>query len=314
MAISDHDADCLQKRFMNLSRKPSMPVFTSNPTPADSMTSLVETGSYQQPSPQTSLSEAQYGGMDFSVDMEPDFSDDFDMHQSTASPRRDANWSSGPGPALHHVYLAETQQRSLAPLESSPESNCATSRDDIMIDSVPRGMQNDTDWYNVQNRRLPSPLSDTDDSSAASVSLDVCVPDMILDNGIPSRRPMWETSNETYQRGDGSWAVIGSASPVSQRGTRAAWYSDLTLDTITIGHACNHEATSDTSMQQSWHDGQSSPHSPSANRKGHARSRHTLGSPSTVPSISKTLSMGYRTDCDKCRDRVPGHYNHFLGP
>ena len=24
------------------------------------------------------------------------------------------------------------------------------------------------------------------------------------------------------------------------------------------------------------------------------------------------LVMGYRADCEKCRDKVPGHYNHFL--
>ena len=28
---------------------------------------------------------------------------------------------------------------------------------------------------------------------------------------------------------------------------------------------------------------------------------------------SKKFIMGYREDCDKCRDRVPGHMNHFLG-
>ena len=24
------------------------------------------------------------------------------------------------------------------------------------------------------------------------------------------------------------------------------------------------------------------------------------------------LSMGYRADCEKCRARVPGHYNHVI--
>ena len=24
------------------------------------------------------------------------------------------------------------------------------------------------------------------------------------------------------------------------------------------------------------------------------------------------LAMGYRADCDKCRARVPGHYNHII--
>lgn len=25
-----------------------------------------------------------------------------------------------------------------------------------------------------------------------------------------------------------------------------------------------------------------------------------------------TLSMGYRADCEKCKNKVPGHYSHFL--
>ena len=27
-----------------------------------------------------------------------------------------------------------------------------------------------------------------------------------------------------------------------------------------------------------------------------------------------TLSMGYRADCDKCKNKVPGHYSHFIAP
>lgn len=26
----------------------------------------------------------------------------------------------------------------------------------------------------------------------------------------------------------------------------------------------------------------------------------------------KTFSMGYRSDCEKCRDRVPGHFSHII--
>ncbi|KAL8715172.1 MAG: hypothetical protein Q9220_001130 [cf. Caloplaca sp. 1 TL-2023] len=35
----------------------------------------------------------------------------------------------------------------------------------------------------------------------------------------------------------------------------------------------------------------------------------------TIPPIPKgkvTISMGYRADCEKCRMKVPGHYNHFI--
>ena len=34
---------------------------------------------------------------------------------------------------------------------------------------------------------------------------------------------------------------------------------------------------------------------------------------SSIPTSGKTmLSMGYRADCEKCRTRVPGHYNHVI--
>ena len=33
----------------------------------------------------------------------------------------------------------------------------------------------------------------------------------------------------------------------------------------------------------------------------------------TEPNTNRTmLSMGYRADCEKCRTRVPGHYNHVI--
>ncbi|KAH0542825.1 hypothetical protein FGG08_002779 [Glutinoglossum americanum] len=35
--------------------------------------------------------------------------------------------------------------------------------------------------------------------------------------------------------------------------------------------------------------------------------------PAAVPGKGKlVISMGYRADCEKCRDMVPGHYSHFI--
>ena len=31
-----------------------------------------------------------------------------------------------------------------------------------------------------------------------------------------------------------------------------------------------------------------------------------------IKSEKTTLAMGYRADCEKCRARVPGHFNHFV--
>lgn len=47
-------------------------------------------------------------------------------------------------------------------------------------------------------------------------------------------------------------------------------------------------------------------------KKGHTRSRHTLNSWTQVPGMKKSFSIGFRTDCEKCRQKVPGHFNHII--
>ncbi|KAL9614923.1 MAG: hypothetical protein Q9167_000665 [Letrouitia subvulpina] len=42
------------------------------------------------------------------------------------------------------------------------------------------------------------------------------------------------------------------------------------------------------------------------------RTNRMWGSPVTSTKGKMTLSMGYRADCEKCRMKVPGHYNHFI--
>lgn len=32
----------------------------------------------------------------------------------------------------------------------------------------------------------------------------------------------------------------------------------------------------------------------------------------TLGSGKSTIAMGYRTDCEKCRASVPGHFNHVV--
>ncbi|KAL8700726.1 MAG: hypothetical protein Q9201_005295 [Fulgogasparrea decipioides] len=36
------------------------------------------------------------------------------------------------------------------------------------------------------------------------------------------------------------------------------------------------------------------------------------GGAAATPKGKMTISMGYRADCDKCRMKVPGHYNHLV--
>jgi len=43
------------------------------------------------------------------------------------------------------------------------------------------------------------------------------------------------------------------------------------------------------------------------------RQRQRSGAFISTPEAARKFSMGYRGDCQKCRDKVPGHMNHFLG-
>ena len=42
------------------------------------------------------------------------------------------------------------------------------------------------------------------------------------------------------------------------------------------------------------------------------RGQTTTTTPQSGKGEKTTLAMGYRGDCEKCRARVPGHFNHFV--
>ncbi|KAG9254718.1 uncharacterized protein F5Z01DRAFT_90707 [Emericellopsis atlantica] len=52
--------------------------------------------------------------------------------------------------------------------------------------------------------------------------------------------------------------------------------------------------------------------SPSPERRGHMRSKHTINTWTWQPGMKKSFSVGYRQDCEKCRLKVPGHFNHII--
>ncbi|KAL1301780.1 hypothetical protein AAFC00_005976 [Neodothiora populina] len=52
---------------------------------------------------------------------------------------------------------------------------------------------------------------------------------------------------------------------------------------------------------------------PSAEAMTVRKQRQRSGAFTSPREPSKKLIMGYRDDCEKCRNRVPGHMNHFLG-
>ncbi|KAB8302318.1 hypothetical protein EYC80_005751 [Monilinia laxa] len=57
-------------------------------------------------------------------------------------------------------------------------------------------------------------------------------------------------------------------------------------------------------------------------KKGHTRSKHSLrnwnGSTGDLAGnlngvgTKRSFSMGYRADCEKCRNKVPGHFSHII--
>lgn len=52
-------------------------------------------------------------------------------------------------------------------------------------------------------------------------------------------------------------------------------------------------------------------------KKGHHRSKHSVRAwvstaEERAPVMKRSFSMGYRADCEKCRQRVPGHFSHII--
>ncbi|CAG7562110.1 unnamed protein product [Fusarium equiseti] len=60
------------------------------------------------------------------------------------------------------------------------------------------------------------------------------------------------------------------------------------------------------------HEGDHDPSTPSPPRRGHIRSRHTVNNWTWQPGMKKSFSIGFRSDCEKCRLKVPGHFNHII--
>lgn len=58
-------------------------------------------------------------------------------------------------------------------------------------------------------------------------------------------------------------------------------------------------------------DGSESP-GPSPSHRRHMRSKHTINTWTWQPGMKRSFSIGYRADCEKCRLKVPGHFNHII--
>lgn len=132
--------------------------------------------------------------------------------------------------------------------------------------SVPRSLQAAPEWSMVQNRRLPSPISESggEDGPAS--------PGMALHpniHAVPSEDGADASMSDADADGDFD---VGTPPPTS------------------------------------------APTTPSPKTKfGHSRSKHTINSwTAAQPGMKKAFSIGYRADCEKCRQKIPGHFNHII--
>ncbi|KAI2621372.1 hypothetical protein GGS21DRAFT_383198 [Xylaria nigripes] len=137
--------------------------------------------------------------------------------------------------------------------------------------SVPRSVCGNTEWSLVQNRRLPSPISENG-GEETPVS-----PGMVLDNSP-------HLSN----------AQAMPLHPNIRLSPQPADVDAAMIDT---------DAGSPSSA----------PATPSPRSKyGHSRSKHTINTWTLQPGMKKSFSIGYRADCEKCRMKIPGHFNHII--
>ncbi len=164
--------------------------------------------------------------------------------------------------------------------------------------SVPRSLDHAAimnGWGVPQTRSLPSPISETGAEDLGS-------PDMVLDglqvrsNSVDNSYSLPPLRPHHHHFPPSSTMMAGSRAG----GLPSALREQAFVSVGDEPHACNGAATMDMD-----------PQTPPP-RKGHSRSRHTVNSWTLQPGMKKSFSIGYRADCDKCRDKVPGHFNHII--
>jgi hypothetical protein len=184
----------------------------------------------------------------------------------------------GPGPALHHP---------------NGVTNLGHQHDGLGAEdrSIPRTMDtSNAEWLGVQNRRLPSPISEGEDMCSPTGTNGIASPGMVLDGSLSAQL------TERLQQHQ----ALGF-SPRDTRMMDIEEDHDITTTTLTLTQTMSAPAEVN-----------SAPATPSPGRKGHIRSRHTVNTWTWQPGMKKSFSIGYRADCEKCRLKVPGHFNHII--
>lgn len=161
--------------------------------------------------------------------------------------------------------------------------------------SIPRSLDHNamTDWNLMRDRRLPSPISESGGEDFGS-------PRMVLDTQLRQGMPPRAASAMDFSPARTQTAFSNLSDSVGE------------LNNLASSNPC-HAASNTTDCGVSNANAMDIEHATPSPKKGHTRSRHTLNSwTQNVPGMKKTFSIGYRADCEKCRQKVPGHFNHII--
>jgi hypothetical protein len=207
------------------------------------------------------------------------------IHCSFAQQVRGNNWSSAAGGVLQEQENGSFEntmnplnaQSALEPVREAFAGMDIPQENELRPPVRPSTADIMSEWSNVQNRRLPSPISEGDDGTQSPAG-----PGMLN----PSR-PVVNVHGHSHP----------AVASLPQRSSSAMELSQLhQTDAASTANAMDIE-----------------PAIPPSPKKGHARSRHTINSwTAAQPGMKKSFSIGYRADCEKCRLKVPGHFNHII--
>ncbi|KLU87289.1 hypothetical protein MAPG_06290 [Magnaporthiopsis poae ATCC 64411] len=188
---------------------------------------------------------------------------------SFAAQVRGNNWGGAAGNVMQSGNTADHQPQYVnhadGSFTSSPRGMSMVTTP-VHDRTVPRSLEHSSammaDWSMVQNRPLPSPISESGGEEIGSPDMD-----SVGTRALPSSPPQEHPNLHQYAQ---------HSPPQQRQGSPGA------------------ESTS-----------------PSP-KKGHTRSRHTVNNWTQNLGMKKSFSIGYRADCEKCRLKVPGHFNHII--
>jgi len=171
---------------------------------------------------------------------------------------------------------------------------------DFRDQSVPRSLDQAAmhGWNEPRTRSLPSPISESGGEDMGS-------PDMVLDGmqvrsnsldiGVQNPHPLVSRSHSAL-----SLPHLAADGPITDSALTESPVAQVGSSPVAVAAAASAAAM------------ETDPPATPSPKKGHSRSRHTLNSWTQQPGMKKSFSIGYRADCEKCRNKVPGHFNHII--